>query len=128
MCFAVGLGSATLSLLGVYPGAVMGVLLGFSGLELALAGARPLRADASEDDLAVALITAGVTLTLKTGLGCAIGLLAAALCGGYGRLVELVRRGELRAAVLKGVVANAGPRHEQAIVPPGAQRSDSPDA
>jgi hypothetical protein len=37
MLFAVALGTATLSLLAVFPGSVLGVLLCFSGLELALA-------------------------------------------------------------------------------------------
>jgi hypothetical protein len=100
MLFAVALGTATLSLLAVFPGSVLGVLLCFSGLELALA-AKHLK---SEEDLTVAFITAGATLALKTGIGCAVGLAAAFLCGGYTRMAALWQRGELRDAMLHGVL------------------------
>lgn len=100
MLFAVALGTATLSLLAVFPGSVLGVLLCFSGLELALS-AKHLK---SEEDLTVAFITAGATLALKTGIGCAVGLAAAFLCGGYARMAALWQRGELRDAVLHGVL------------------------
>ncbi|KAL1528867.1 hypothetical protein AB1Y20_010190 [Prymnesium parvum] len=82
MTLALALGGALLNLLQAFPKAILGVLLIFSGLELAKAGARPL---ALEQDLTVAYLTAGATLVLKTGGGCVIGLLTALLCGGYKR-------------------------------------------
>lgn len=62
----------------VFPKAILGTLLVFSGLELTLAGARPLASEA-EPALTVAYLTAGGTLVFKTGGGCAVGLFAALL-------------------------------------------------
>lgn len=53
--------------------------------------------------MTVGYLTAGATLVLKTGIGCAVGLLAALICGGAEAIVGLYSRGELPHAVLKGV-------------------------
>ena len=99
MALAVLLGAPLLRLLDAFPDAVLGVLLTFSGLELAKAG----RHLADEPDLTVGYVTAAATLTLKTGIGCAVGLSAALACGGLGRIWALARGGELGRAVLRDV-------------------------
>ena len=93
------LGGATLSLLDAFPHSVMGVLLVSAGLELAHAGSKL----DSEYERTVGLITAGATLSLKTGFGCAIGLAAALLCGGYADVYRLAGSGQLSAVLLRGV-------------------------
>ena len=84
-------GAPLLLLLDVYPSSVLGVLLVFSGLELARAGGQSL-ASAPEPALTVGLITAAATLTLKTGAGCAAGLAASLFCGGWERALDAVRQ------------------------------------
>ena len=96
---ALSLGGVTLGLLDTYPDHVIGVLLLFAGLELAKAGAG-LK---SEDDIIVGLITAATTLTLNTGLGCAVGLVAALCCGGYADIYVRLRDGTLHAHLFRGV-------------------------
>ena len=98
MGVALALGGATLVLLDSYPNSVMGVLLACAGIELAKAGV----ALKTEGEVTVGLITAGATLTLKTGIGCLIGLVAALCCGGFARLAELISGGELRGFLLRG--------------------------
>ena len=116
--FALLLGPATLSLLAVYPGGVMGVLLCFSGLELALA-ARHLK---GENEMTIALITAGTTLALKTGIGCAVGLVASLLCGGYEQVLMLVRSHRLGETLLRDAGSQAlllrAPASSASVEPP----------
>ena len=95
---AITLGGATLALLDSFPNAVMGVLLSCAGLELAKAGATLQ----GEKEITIGLITAAATLTLKTGLGCLIGLFAAFAHGGYVELWQMIRDGELRSTLLHG--------------------------
>jgi len=134
----------------VFPNAVLGVLLVFSGLELARAGRAPPPSQPApahfspsaltpslprvrsrhlkgEDEVTVGYLTAGATIVLKTGIGCAVGILAALICGGAQHIMALCAtaaptdqgrssplrlpplcwrrysRGELTRAVLKGV-------------------------
>lgn len=70
MCLAIFLGGSLLALLKVYPMSVLGVLLGISGLELAVAAR-----DQNEREPAMIMIaTAGATIAFKsTALGFALG-------------------------------------------------------
>jgi MFS superfamily sulfate permease-like transporter len=98
MLVAITLGSSTLSLLDTYPNSVMGVLLISAGLELAKAGSNL----SGEPDLTIGLVTAASTLSLKTGLGCVVGLSTALCCGGVGQILALAKRGVLCETLLRG--------------------------
>ena len=93
----------------------MGVLLACAGIELARAGA----VLQSERDLTIGLVTAGATLSLKTGFGCLIGLATALCCGGFELLYKSIRAGELRAHVFRGVSAPLLSRYQ----PPDEEES-----
>ena len=114
--FSLTLGSVTLSLLEAYPQAVMGTLLACAGLELARAG----MCLSGEMEVTVGLITAAATLSLKTGLGCLVGLVAAICCGGYTEVHALLKRGELRARLLRGTSQPLLARY----VPPNEDESE----
>ena len=101
-CLALIIGGALMGLLRAFPAAILGVLLTFSGLELASAGGRPL-ASQSEVGLTVAFLTAAGTLVFKTGGGCLVGLAAALLCGGYKDVIMLLRSRRLGEHLLRGV-------------------------
>ena len=105
LLLSIFLGQLVSSLLNHFPASVLGVLLGFSGLELAKAG-RHLQ---SANELTVGYLTAGATLALNTGAGCAIGLLAALACGGAQRAWTLARQRRLGGVVLRGVWAPLPP-------------------
>lgn len=78
MGLAVFLGGSLLAVLQVYPKAVLGVLLGISGLELAVAA----RDQGERDPALIMLATAGATIALKsTAMGVAAGLIIAFLVG-----------------------------------------------
>ena len=104
LLLSIFLGQLVSSLLNHFPASVLGVLLGFSGLELAKAG-RHLQ---SANELTVGYLTAGATLALNTGAGCAIGLLAALACGGAQR-VDARPPAALGGVVLRGVWAPLPP-------------------
>ena len=53
----------------------------------------------------IGLVTAGATLSLKTGFGCLIGLATALCCGGFELLYKSISAGELRSHLLRGVSA-----------------------
>ena len=72
------LGSSAAVLLAAYPLSILGILLCFSGAELAL----PARHCAERDDFFLALATAGGTLALNTAAGVAIGMIASLLLAG----------------------------------------------
>jgi len=93
MLLALALGGPLVSLLGAFPAPLLGVMLLFSGVELARAGVR--LAAAGEEAATVGLVTAAATLSLRTGVGCAVGLLAALASGGLGRACKLLWQGEL---------------------------------
>ena len=93
----------------------MGVLLACAGIELARAGAELQ----SERDLTIGLVTAGATLSLKTGFGCLIGLATALCCGGFELLYKSISAGELRAHVFRGVSAPLLSRYQ----PPDEEES-----
>jgi len=93
MLLALALGGPLVSLLGAFPAPLLGVMLLVSGVELARAGVR--LAAAGEEAATVGLVTAAATLSLRTGVGCAVGLLAALASGGLGRACKLLWQGEL---------------------------------
>ena len=68
--------------------------------------------------------TAAATLVLKTGYGCAVGLGAALCCGGYERLLKLLRRGELVQHVRGGPAAARSRGGGGGDDPPGAAEDD----
>lgn len=71
----VALGSAALALLNAYPASILGVLLGFAGVELAL----PARDAATRRAFFIVAVTAGGILAVNTAVGFVLGLLAALL-------------------------------------------------
>ena len=81
-----------------------------------------------EADLTVGLITAAATLSLKTGVGCVVGLVAALLCGGYAELYALARRGELGKSLLRGVSQPLLSRYQPAEEPPSTRAEDEEEA
>eukprot|EP00939_MAST-03C_sp_MAST-3C-sp1_P003347 g3347.t1 len=82
---AVVAGRTGSDLLEEYPGVILGVLLFFSGLGLAKAGATKVcTADSQEDsEIVIMLATTGATVALQTGWGCLIGLVFACFHGGF---------------------------------------------
>ncbi len=72
-------GAATLSVLAAFPASLLGVLLAFAGLELAL----PARDCADRDAFFVAVATAGGILAVNTLVGFLLGAVAALVLGGY---------------------------------------------
>ncbi len=127
MLVAVSLGGATLSLLDSFPRSVLGVLLVCAGLELGLAGAQKLK---EQREWRIGLITAAVTLSLKTGIGCLVGLAAELLTGGGVALYRIVRRGELRSTLLAGASQPLLARYDHASrdklpAVPGGEGCDS---
>ena len=119
MALAVALGGATLVLLESFPSSVMGTLLAFAGVELARAGV----ALDGEEQMVVGLITAAATLALKTGLGCAIGLVAALCCGGYGRLAGQLGSGAISAQLLRGTAQPLLSRYQPVVAGDEAKRA-----
>lgn len=79
-----GLGSAAGLVLAAYPTSVLGVLLAFAGLELAL----PARECRERDAFFVAVATAGGILAANTAVGFALGLGAALLLRTWGSSAE----------------------------------------
>lgn len=69
------LGSAAAVLLAAYPGAILGVLLCFAGVELA----RPVRDCKTRDEIILAVATAAGILIINTAVGFAVGLVGALL-------------------------------------------------
>jgi MFS superfamily sulfate permease-like transporter len=77
LTLALALGSSAIALLAAYPAGILGVLLGFAGVELAL----PARDCRGRDGSFLALLTAGGCLALNTALGFALGISAATVLG-----------------------------------------------
>ncbi len=73
MAIGVFLGSSAAVILLAYPTSILGVLLCFAGIELAL----PARNCHSRRDFFLAVLTAGGVLSINTAAGVALGLLAA---------------------------------------------------
>lgn len=70
-----GLGAAALKLLPYYPGSILGVLLVFAGIQLAL----PVVDQKSRDGLTIALVTAAGILAVNTAIGFLMGAVVAAV-------------------------------------------------
>jgi len=86
MAIAVVLGKTVFDLLVVYPNSVLGILLLFSGLELAMV-VRDMR---KRSDYFVVLLTAGANLALNsTALGFVIGLVLAYILSSTARLTKM---------------------------------------
>jgi len=79
---AVTLGASAMALLSAYPLGVLGVLLCFAGVELAL----PARTASSPDAFFLVLVTAGGCVGFNTAVGFLLGLAAAALIAARGRV------------------------------------------
>lgn len=76
MALAVAFGARTMALCQAFPAAILGVLLAFSGTELALVA----RDQTHRNDAFVALATAGVSLAVNNvAIGFVVGLLVAAV-------------------------------------------------
>jgi MFS superfamily sulfate permease-like transporter len=72
-------GAAALTVLAAFPGSLLGLLLVFAGLELAL----PARDCVDRDPFFVAIATAGGILAVNTFVGVVLGVVAAGVLGGY---------------------------------------------
>ncbi len=81
---AILLGSSAAVVLAAYPKAILGTLLGFAGIELAL----PVRTCRGRDEFFLAALTAGGILGVNTLVGFLLGLGAALLIKVAGRLRE----------------------------------------
>lgn len=81
---AVLLGSGAMVLLDAYPMSILGVLLCFAGVELAL----PARKAKAPDEFFLAVVTAGGCLGFNTAIGFTLGILAALLLGARNRFVS----------------------------------------
>ena len=78
MVIAVLFGASLMALCGAFPASILGVMLGFSGLELALS----CRDQTRRADAYVMLLTAGACLALNNiALGFVLGLVMAGACG-----------------------------------------------
>ncbi len=77
IALAVGFGTSAAALLAAYPRSVLGVLLAFAGVELAL----PARECHEREAFFIAALTAGGCLGVNTAVGVVLGLTAAALLG-----------------------------------------------
>eukprot|EP00741_Cyanophora_paradoxa_P019116 tig00021126_g18457.t1 len=83
LCFLL-FGASAAAFLRYFPGAILGVLLGASGMELASS----VRDQAAPRAIAVALLTAAAVLLYQTSVGFAVGLYAAALLEAAFRFAE----------------------------------------
>ena len=81
---AVTLGASAMALLAAYPLGVLGVLLCFAGVELAL----PARTASSPDAFFLVLVTAGGCVGFNTAVGFLLGLAAAGLLAARGRVQD----------------------------------------
>ncbi|MAG55853.1 MAG: sulfate transporter [Planctomycetes bacterium] len=78
---AVTLGSSAVVLLDAYPMSILGILLCFAGVELAL----PARKATGPDEFFLVVVTAGGCLGFNTAIGFSLGILAALLIGARNR-------------------------------------------
>ena len=85
------MGLALRQLLSQFPQSLLGVLLAFAGIGLAVAGSKP-RLEDSEAKYTTIVATAAATLVFKTGWGCAIGVVVALFNGGFTHVVEYLQR------------------------------------
>lgn len=92
VALAVALGGPMLAMLGVFPDALLGVLLVFSGVELARFGAR--LGVLGDGGAVVGLLTAAATIKYKTGIGCLVGLCSALICGGVAATARRCQEGQ----------------------------------
>ncbi len=83
-------GGMAAAFMAAYPRSILGVLLVFAGVELAM----PARDIASRNDFMVVLLTAGGVIGLNTAAGVAVGLLVGLLVGSSAKSKQGRSRGE----------------------------------
>lgn len=90
---ALTFGASLQPLVHAFPKSVLGVLLGFSGLELALKAMPPAGVALAASDLLVMLVTAGFGMQYKTGVAFVVGTLTWLLLAASRRIAALTGHG-----------------------------------
>ena len=123
MLLACVLGFGAEALLTQFPQSLLGVLLAFAGIGLAVAGSKP-RAEDSEAIYTTIVATAAATLVLKTGWGCAVGVLVAAFNGGFQHVVDFVKR-KLAKKMSEGKTDDCSVEDSQEVLDSTHEKSES---